>query len=86
MNEPAKLHLARIKPRPNEHKFGPGAGRPGRMTGELISAMVLNVVFAAIALYALYFVIRAAVRDGIKLARTADTSNANNDVGNSLQD
>ena len=56
------------------------------MTGELISAMVLNVIFAAIALYALYFVIRTAVRDGIKLARNADISNANKDIGNSLQD
>ena len=46
------------------------------MTGELISGMVLCVVFAAIALYALYFVVRAAVRDGIKLAKAAETDNA----------
>ncbi|WP_200846748.1 hypothetical protein [Arthrobacter sp. 18067] len=30
-----------------------------------LNALVLTVVFAAIGLYALYFVIRAGVRDGI---------------------
>ncbi|MFJ6417662.1 hypothetical protein [Paeniglutamicibacter sp. NPDC091659] len=55
------------------------------MTGDSISGMVLIVVFAAIALYALYFVVRAAVRDGIKLARNAEASNATKDIGNSAQ-
>lgn len=32
---------------------------------DALNALVLTVVFAAIALYALYFVIRAGVRDGI---------------------
>lgn len=40
------------------------------MTGEFFSSMVLNVVIVAIGFYVLYHVIRAGVRDGIKLART----------------
>ncbi|MEV7662656.1 hypothetical protein [Paenarthrobacter sp. NPDC089316] len=34
-----------------------------------LNNLVLTVVFAAIALYALYFVVRAGVRDGIRQAR-----------------
>ncbi|WOH18706.1 hypothetical protein IRJ34_20525 [Paenarthrobacter sp. GOM3] len=39
-----------------------------------LNALVLTVVFAAIALYALYFVIRAGVRDGILQARKLDAA------------
>lgn len=39
------------------------------MTGEFFSTMVLNIVIAAVGFYVLYHVIRAGVRDGIKLAR-----------------
>lgn len=39
------------------------------MTGEFFSSIVLNIVIAAIGFYVLYHVIRAGVRDGIKLAR-----------------
>ncbi len=45
------------------------------MTGEFFSSMVLNIVFVAIAFYVLYHVVRAAVRDGIKLARRSETEN-----------
>ncbi|MFK4641219.1 hypothetical protein [Paenarthrobacter histidinolovorans] len=34
-----------------------------------LNTLVLTVVFAAIALYALYFVVRAGVRDGILQAK-----------------
>ncbi|MGJ3190885.1 hypothetical protein [Paenarthrobacter sp. FR1] len=48
-----------------------------------LNTMVLTVVFAAIALYALYFVIRSGVRDGILLADkkrgTVDTAEHNTD-------
>lgn len=43
------------------------------MTGEFFSSMVLNVAFIAIAFYILYHVVRAAVRDGITLARRPET-------------
>lgn len=36
-----------------------------------LNNLVLTVVFAAIALYALYFVVRAGVRDGILQAKKA---------------
>ncbi|MGL3806881.1 DUF6019 family protein [Paeniglutamicibacter sp. R2-26] len=55
------------------------------MTGEMISGMVLSVVVAAIALYALYFVVRAAVRDGIKLAKAAETDSTTTDARSSAQ-
>ena len=39
------------------------------MDASMPSALVLAIVFALVALFALYFVIRAAVRDGMWLAR-----------------
>jgi len=39
--------------------------RVGAMDATPLNALVLTVVFSAIALYFLYFVIRAGVRDGI---------------------
>ncbi|WP_181149724.1 hypothetical protein [Arthrobacter sp. MYb227] len=39
------------------------------MTGEFFSSIVLNIVIVAIGFYVLYHVIRAGVRDGIKMAR-----------------
>ena len=42
------------------------------MDGTLVSMVVLNVVIALVVLYALYLVIRAAVRDGIGLARAKE--------------
>lgn len=44
------------------------------MDASMPSALVLAIVFALVALYALYFVIRAAVRDGIWLARAKETA------------
>ena len=44
------------------------------MDASMLSALVLAIVFALVALYALYFVIRAAVRDGMWLARARETS------------
>ncbi|GAA1869903.1 hypothetical protein GCM10009715_16160 [Paeniglutamicibacter psychrophenolicus] len=44
------------------------------MDASMLSALVLAIVFALVALYALYFVIRAAVRDGISLARAKETA------------
>jgi hypothetical protein len=41
-----------------------------------LNALVLTVVFAAIALYALYFVVRAGVRDGILQARKREANAA----------
>jgi hypothetical protein len=38
------------------------------MDASTLNAIVLTVVFAAVLLYALYFVIRSGVRDGILLA------------------
>ncbi len=39
--------------------------RVGAMDATPLNALVLTVVFSAIALYFLYYVIRAGVRDGI---------------------
>ncbi|MFE4195986.1 hypothetical protein ACFRJ9_08985 [Paenarthrobacter sp. NPDC056912] len=46
------------------------------MDATLLNTLVLTVVFAAIALYALYFVIRAGVRDGILQAEQKREANA----------
>lgn len=43
------------------------------MTGEFFSSMILNLVIVAIGFYVLYHVIRAGVRDGIKMARQGVT-------------
>jgi hypothetical protein len=41
-----------------------------------LNTLVLTVVFAAIALYALYFVIRAGVRDGVLQAREREDASS----------
>jgi hypothetical protein len=40
-----------------------------RVAANLLNALVLNVTFAAIGFYALYWVVRVAVRHGIRDAR-----------------
>lgn len=51
------------------------------MDADALSGIVLGLVFAAVGFYALYLVVRAAVRDGIKLARNADTAKDTNKTG-----
>ncbi|SDX00888.1 hypothetical protein SAMN04487917_104176 [Arthrobacter sp. yr096] len=46
-----------------------------------LNTLVLTVVFAAIALYALYFVIRAGVRDGVLQAKEREAANASSTEG-----